>query len=63
MLTKLTKGGYFLGGIKHTDLDQPTIVNGGVSRGRSVAVAVGCVYVNGTSISLQWHFNCTSKAL
>ena len=55
--------------VKTHGLDQPTVDNGGVSRGRSVAMAVGCWHFNvtsmalhGTSMSLQRHFNGTSMA-
>ena len=34
-----------------------------VTRGRSEAVAVGCLHFNGTSMALQLHFNGTSIAL
>ena len=58
------RGGLFLGlGVlfprllKRTVFDQPTVDNGGVSRGRSAAVAIG------TSMALQWQFNSTSTAI
>ena len=34
-------------------LDQSTVDSGRVSRGRSVAVAVGCLHFNGTSTALS----------
>ena len=45
--------------IKYTVLDQPTVDNGGVIRGRSVLwlLAVGCWL-----LALPWHFNGTSMA-
>ena len=49
---------FFLRLLKHTDLDQPKMDNGGVSGGRSVAVAVGCWL-----LALQWHSNSTSRAV
>ena len=36
--------------------------SGGVSRGKSVDVAVGCLHFNVTSMALQWHFHGTSMA-
>ena len=49
-------------------MDQPTVDNGGVSRGRSVAAAVGCWllalqrHFNGTSMALQWqHFGASIR--
>ena len=51
-------GRFFLRLLKHTDLDQPKMDNGGVSGGRYVAVAVGCWL-----LALQWHSNSTSRAL
>ena len=47
--------------VKRAVLDQPTMDNEGVSRGR--AVAVGCWYFNATSAALQGHLNSTSTAL
>ena len=44
--------------LKCAVLEQPTVVNGGNIRGRSVAVAVGC-----WRLTLQWHFNGASMAL
>ena len=49
--------------LKCAGLDQPTVDSGGVTRGRSVAVAVGCLHFNGTSTALQLHFHGTSTAL
>ena len=55
----------FLRPLKHTILEEPTVENGGVIKGRSVAVAVGCWllalqrHINGTSTALQRHFNST----
>ena len=43
-------------------LEQPTMDNGGVSRGRYLAVAFGCWQFNGTSMVYWRHFN-NSKAL
>ena len=43
---------------KRVVFDQPTVDNWGVSRGRSVAVAVGR-----WPFALQWHFNGTSLTL
>ena len=54
--------------LKSVVLDQPTVDSGGVSRARSVAVAVGCCLFalqwqfNGTSMALQQNFNGTSMA-
>ena len=67
--TKRGEGGPFYKGslvlrlLKRTVLDQPTVDNGGVSRERSVAAAVGCWHFNSSSIALQPHFNCTSTTL
>ena len=44
-------------------LEQPTVDIGGVSRGRSVAMAVGFWHFNGTSIELQLHLNATLTEL
>ena len=61
-----TLGSLFPRLLKRTVLDQPPVDNGGVSSGRSVAVAVGYWLLalqwpfNGTSMALQWHFNITS---
>ena len=49
--------------LKRTALDQPTVDNGGVSKRRSVAVAVGCWHFDGTSMALQQHFKGTLTAL
>ena len=50
--------------LRCTLLDQPTVDNGGVRRGMSVAVTVGCwLLAVGTSMALQWHFNGTLMAL
>ena len=50
--------------LKRAVLDQPTVDSGGVSRRRSVAVAVGCwLLAVCTSLAPQWHFNSTSMAL
>ena len=49
---------FFLRFLKRAVLDQPTENSGGVSRGRSVAVSVGCWL-----FACQWHFNNTSTAL
>ena len=43
--------------------DQPTLDNGVVRWGRSVAVAVGCWHFNGTLMALQQHFNGALTAL
>ena len=49
---------------KLTVLDQPTVDNGRVNMGRSVAVTVGfCLLAVGTSMELQWLFNGTLTAL
>ena len=47
----------FSGLIKDTVLDQPTVDNGEVSRGRSMAVAVGCLL-----LALQRQFNGKGRA-
>ena len=44
--------------LKYAVLDRPTLDSVRVSRGRFVAVAVGC-----TSMALQWNFNGTFRAL
>ena len=56
-----TLGSLFLGSLKRKVLDQPTVDNGGGSRGRSVAVAVGCWHFDGTSAALQRHYNRKKK--
>ena len=57
-------GPFFSRLLKLTVLDQPTVNNGRVSRGRPVAVTVGCwLLAVGTSMALQWHFNGTFTAL
>ena len=53
---------------KRTAFDQPTVDSVGVSRGRSVGVAVGCWlfalqrHFDGTSTALPWPFHSTSMA-
>ena len=42
--------GTFLQLLKYTVSDQPTVDNWEVSRRRHVAVAVGCLHFNGTSL-------------
>ena len=37
-------------------LDHATVDSRGVRRRRHVAVAVGCLYCNVTSMAIQWHF-------
>ena len=59
----LTLGSLFLRLPKRMVLDQPTVDNGRVSRGRSVATAVGCWLLNGPSMALQKHFNRISTVL
>ena len=54
---------FFLRLLKCVVLDQLTVNSGGVSRGRSVAVTVGCFHFTGASTALQWHFRGTSMAL
>ena len=49
---------FFLYLVKCSVFDQPTVDSGGVSRGWSVTVAVGCWL-----FALQQHFNSTSMAL
>ena len=55
--------------LKRAVLDQATGESGGVSRGRSVAMAVGLwlfalqQHFNNTSMALPWHFHDTSMAL
>ena len=44
--------------LKRAVLDQPTVDSGGVSRGRSVAMVVGCWL-----FAFQWHFISPSMAL
>ena len=56
-------GCFFLRLLKHMVLEQPTVDIGGVSRGRSVAMAVGFWHFNGTSIELQLHLNATLTEL
>ena len=52
--------------LRRAVLDQPTVDSGGVTRGRSVAVAVDCClfalqcHFNGTSTALPQHFHGTS---
>ena len=48
-----TLGSLFPRSLKRLDLDQPTVDNGGFSRGRSVAAAVGCCHFNSTLMALQ----------
>ena len=53
--------------LKRTVFDQPTVDNGGVSRGRSAAVAIGTsmalqCHLNGTSTAIQQHINGNSTA-
>ena len=59
-MTQFKKRGvrFFPRFLKHAVLIKPTVDSGGVSRGRSVAVAVGCWL-----FALQRHFNCTSTTL
>ena len=61
----LGRGGPFFSRLlKFTVLDQPTVDNGGVSMGRSVAVTVGCwLLAIGTSMALHWHFIGTLTTL
>ena len=53
--------------LRRAVLDQPTVDSGGVSRGKCVAVAVGCWlcalqrHSNGTSTALLRHFTGTQK--
>ena len=54
---------FFLILLKHMVLEQPTVDIGGVSRGRSVAMAVGFWHFSGTSIELQLHLNATLTKL
>ena len=67
MITQFSKKGgsgfFFQRLLKRAVLDQPTVDSGGVSRGRSVAVAVGCLHFNGTSTALPRHFHGTSTVL
>ena len=54
--------------LKRAVLDQPTVDSGGVCRGRSVALAVGCWlfalqrHFSGTSTELPGNFHGTSTA-
>ena len=65
MTTQFSKkrgGPFFPRLLKRAVLDQPTVDSGGISGGRSVAVAVGCGLFdyNGTSMALEQHFQGTS---
>ena len=53
-----TLGSLFPRSLKCTVLDKPPVDYGGVSRGRSVAVAVGYLL-----LALRWHFNDTYISL
>ena len=53
----ISKLHYFPRLLKRAVLDQPFVDMDGVSRGRFVAVAVGCLHFNGTSTALQRHYN------
>ena len=45
-------------------IDPPPFArNGGVSRGRSVTVAVGCWHFLGTSMALQWQKTLLQKGI
>ena len=70
-MTKFSKkggSGFSRDCLKHADLDQLTVDSEGVSRGRSVALAVGCwmfalqLHFNGTFMALSQHFHGTFTA-